>query len=163
MINTLLKRRMENTKKNKKGFTLVELIVVLVIIAILAAVLIPTVSGYIGRAKKTAAQSVLKNVVTAANSAGQSLIETSDSISTTDGTTFETEIKEVGGNDILTGVTSIKLDPATGTVVEADYNDGTYFSHYWIADGKSNYKNTKTTADATATDVASPVVIYSAS
>lgn len=57
MINTLLKRRMENTKKNKKGFTLVELIVVLVIIAILAAVLIPTMSGYIKRANKTAAQS----------------------------------------------------------------------------------------------------------
>lgn len=65
MINTLLKRRMENTKKNKKGFTLVELIVVLVIIAILAAVLVPTMSGYIGRARKTAAQSDCKSIVTA--------------------------------------------------------------------------------------------------
>lgn len=35
--------------KDKKGFTLVELIVVLVILAILAALLIPTLTGYIER------------------------------------------------------------------------------------------------------------------
>ncbi len=38
--------------KNKKGFTLVELIVVLVILAILAALLIPTLTGYIDKANK---------------------------------------------------------------------------------------------------------------
>ena len=37
---------------NKKGFTLVELIVVLVILAILAALLIPALTGYIDKAKK---------------------------------------------------------------------------------------------------------------
>ena len=36
--------------KEKKGFTLVELIVVLVILAILAALLIPALTGYIDRA-----------------------------------------------------------------------------------------------------------------
>lgn len=38
--------------KEKKGFTLVELIVVLVILAILAALLIPALTGYIDRANK---------------------------------------------------------------------------------------------------------------
>ena len=43
---------MRNLKKNrKKGFTLVELIVVLVILAILAALLIPALTGYIDKAK----------------------------------------------------------------------------------------------------------------
>ena len=38
-------------KKNNKGFTLVELIVVLVILAILAAILVPTLLGWIDKAK----------------------------------------------------------------------------------------------------------------
>lgn len=38
--------------KSKKGFTLVELIVVLVILAILAALLIPALTGYIDKAKE---------------------------------------------------------------------------------------------------------------
>ena len=140
MINTLLKRRMENTKKNKKGFTLVELIVVLVIIAILAAVLVPTVSGYIGKAKKTAAQSSLKNVITAANSAGQSLIESNASIAPSNSAEFVTNIKEVGGTDILKGVVDITLDSATGTVIYAKYSDGTYASAYYYDSTSKSYK-----------------------
>ena len=38
--------------KDKKGFTLVELIVVLVILAILAALLVPALTGYIDKARK---------------------------------------------------------------------------------------------------------------
>lgn len=37
-------------KLNKKGFTLIELIVVIAILAILAAILIPSVTGYITKA-----------------------------------------------------------------------------------------------------------------
>lgn len=39
-------------KKKTRGFTLVELIVVLVILAILAALLVPALTGYIDKAKK---------------------------------------------------------------------------------------------------------------
>ncbi len=40
-------------KLNKKGFTLIELIVVIAILAILAAILIPAVTGYITKATES--------------------------------------------------------------------------------------------------------------
>ena len=41
-------------KRNKKGFTIVELVIVIAVIAILAAVLIPTFTTLVDRAKRTA-------------------------------------------------------------------------------------------------------------
>ena len=46
MLKKLLKQR------NKKGFTLIELIVVLVILAILVAAAAPAMMGYVNQAKK---------------------------------------------------------------------------------------------------------------
>ncbi len=60
-------------KMNDKGFTLVELIVVLVILAILAAILVPALLGYIDRAKTQ--QHVLdgKSILTAAQAEASSM------------------------------------------------------------------------------------------
>ena len=44
-------------RKAKKGFTIIELVIVIAVIGILAAVLIPTFSGVIDNANKSAAQS----------------------------------------------------------------------------------------------------------
>lgn len=49
-------KKIKDRLQNKKGFTLVELIVVIVIILILAAVLVPNVTRYVGQAKKATFQ-----------------------------------------------------------------------------------------------------------
>lgn len=54
--------------KKKKGFTLIELMAVIAIVAILAAVLVPTVSGYITRSKKTAVITQARTVMNAVES-----------------------------------------------------------------------------------------------
>ena len=50
MMKELLKKLQK--KSNKKGFTLVEIIVVLVILTILAAIAVPSVLGYVNEAKE---------------------------------------------------------------------------------------------------------------
>ena len=51
-------------KALKKGFTLVELVIVIAVIAILSAILIPTFGNVISNAKKSAAQSEASNAIT---------------------------------------------------------------------------------------------------
>ena len=53
-------------KLNKKGFTIVELVIVIAVIAILAAVLIPTFSGVVDKANESKALQEAKNAYTLA-------------------------------------------------------------------------------------------------
>ena len=61
----MLKKSFGN-KKVVKGFTLVEIIVVLVILAVLAAATIPSMLGFVDNAKKKVLSSEARAVYTAA-------------------------------------------------------------------------------------------------
>ena len=61
-------------KMNKKGFTIVELVIVIAVIAILAGVMIPTFGNVIESANESSAQQQAKNVHTSLVAADANLI-----------------------------------------------------------------------------------------
>jgi len=65
-MDKLLKARQRLSANSKKGFTLVELIVVIVILAILVAALTPAILGVISRANRSADEADVRSILMAA-------------------------------------------------------------------------------------------------
>lgn len=86
--------------KKKKGFTLIELMAVIAIIAILAAVLVPTVTGYIDRSKKSAIVTQVRNVVSAVETHNATASDPIDTGVVTDSSTATPVDKIVKVKDI---------------------------------------------------------------
>ena len=91
---------MKKLRKNDKGFTLVELIVVLVILALLAAILVPALLGYIDKAKKEKNYQAAQEVHTAV----QALATESYGKGNTTPTMKLADIKDLAGIDDLAEV-----------------------------------------------------------
>ena len=66
---SMMKARLAGRREDEDGFTLIELMVVVLIIAILIAIAIPTFLGARQKAQDRAAQSNLRNALTAAKTA----------------------------------------------------------------------------------------------
>ena len=114
--------------KNKKGFTLVELIVVIAIIAILTAVIVPLVGRYSAQARYTTLQDAAQTIANSANSAitdaNQIGVITTTTIYGAKGTDGKLAITFSGGTgsaDIDKGIIA-----ATDTAQEAASGDSAY-------------------------------------
>lgn len=108
---------MKLRKTNKKGFTLVELIVVIAIIAIIAAIAIPTTIVYVGRANDSSAQSEADSVVRTIRESIASAVMTGDAL---DATYFVGELNEqMGGAQYANKVTITYAADADEIIITA--------------------------------------------
>ena len=120
-------------KNTNKGFTLVELIVVLVILAILAAILVPALLGYIDRAREKQVVLNAKSYLTAAQAEMSSLygeqLEPSEILNRTATVNNTADVKNAG--DVTVGCVSeftsgvaFKNQHDAYTINYVEYNEG---------------------------------------
>lgn len=148
-------------KKNRKGFTLVEIIVVLVILAILAAFTIPAMLGFVDDARGKASIATAREVYIAAQSASTEVAGTKGGTLTTDEkATIQTKITNMVTSDITDFVVKVYLstdtfeNPTVKNNAAVKLNTNGTISEVQFVDANAKYKVTiKPNQDGTSADI----------
>ena len=124
---------MKTTKA--KGFTLIELIVVIAIIGVLAAILVPTMLGYVTKSRCSSANANAKSFYNALNSALVDLDsegQDTSSFDNADSTALTGDLQTKVGNYFsdYTKLTSYHYCIAGGTCTAVVVQNGAYYGSY---------------------------------
>ncbi|MDY4964059.1 MAG: type II secretion system protein [Ruminococcus callidus] len=124
---------MKTTKA--KGFTLIELIVVIAIIGVLAAILVPTMLGYVTKSRCSSANANAKSFYNALNSALVDLDsegQDTSSFDNADSTALTGDLQTKVGNYFAdyTKLTSFHYCIAGGTCTAVVVQNGAYYGSY---------------------------------
>ncbi|MDE6035858.1 MAG: prepilin-type N-terminal cleavage/methylation domain-containing protein [Ruminococcus sp.] len=122
-------------KTTKKGFTLIELIVVIAIIGVLAAILVPSMLGYVKKSKIQGANSTANTLLKAVNSAATDMDEDDESFD--DGTlTFTKTVDSAGAKEYIrpffSDIDSVdaQVEIENGIAIASAVRSGKYFGSF---------------------------------
>lgn len=109
---------MDKVKRNEDGFTLVEMLAVLVIIAVLAAVAVPSMSGFIKDAQKKSYTVQARAVLVAAQT-----VATENSYRDGEPEELKKRIVDLISDNYITEdeIGDIVIDPDTNKVISIEY------------------------------------------
>ena len=151
----------KTVKTSKKGFTLVELIVVLVILAVLAAMLVPALVGYIDRAKKEKEYQAASTVYAGVQALATEAYGKSEELASASGFKVS-KVKELTGitcNAIKyqvadTSATAKAVDKYTIKYIAIQFKDGENWYTYTLNDATWGYTETSTYSGNASVDMA---------
>ena len=131
---------MRRFKRGEKGFTLIEVLVVVAILGVLAAVVVPRIDGIMGSGKEEAAESELHSIQTALTAVMVDNDWTSVNAKTGVSTFSAPAASDDANNancDVEVGAGNMGLYPnyLSLSAAGAQQPDGTLITYSWTSDG----------------------------
>lgn len=135
-------RKTRMLKAKNKGFTLVEMIVVLVMLAVLSAILVPNLLGYIDKAKEKQYVLNAKSFLTATQAQLTELYGTDRTFSVQDAEEIR-KLADVSSATSFIVYVRPNLDTTAGACTPGDKGSYKIIGAKYVEDGKTLYYDTK--------------------